>query len=1222
MSTEMIQGSTHFQTSINISYDLNNEEKITNFIPTDESIQLLESILLSTEDKEDVERERILIGAYGKGKSYMLLEILSILTSSAKDIDKYKTLLKKIKQEKEELYNYVLQYINSSKRLLPIIINGNNTSLTQSFLYALHSTLKQKEFEQLMPETHFEAAINMINLWQEKYPETYKIFNREASLHAEQFKEGLCNYNEELFEEFEELYPKLTSGSAFNPFAGFDVVDLYSEVAKKLSKYGYNGIYIVYDEFGKYLESSISKATVKDIKLLQDFAEKCNRSGKEQLHLMLICHKEIENYIDILPKQKVDGWKGVSERFLHVHMQNHYSEVYELIGSAIVKDEKRWVQFQRDHEDEFLDIEKKWSKQSVFSDIVRNKDQNRTIVRGCFPLHPITTFILPRLSEKVAQNERTLFTFLSSSGNNTLSSFTTKSEYVLNGKIKFISPDILYDYFERQMQSEPYTSEIRKWYSLSAQLLQTVEEHSLESKIVKTITLIYVLNQYERLQPTSDIIFAIYGDAGIPFSEIKAALVTLTQKTNIIYERTSGARYLQLKESSGCDVLKTISYMQEKRKTSISDCEILNSVNTEQYLYPVEYNTDFSMTRYFKFYFVDGDKLFKEFDWSTEIKRMTSDGVLFGIISSGKNENTIKKLQSLSREYTAALFVCLKKQEIIHKIVRQYDAVSVLRERAISDKVLFMEYDLMYDDLLETIRDFIHLYTQPERNLAIYISDGEIKHLYRKANLTSLLSDKCRTLYSQTPVINNEMLNKNNLTGAAYTSRLKLLNGILNSDVPNLGLTGNGQEVSFMRSTLLVPGILSVSGEKKYFNETPETDNKQNDRSFSRLFSKIEKFIEKSKKAPQKFNELYEQITGIDKQIGLRRGVVPVYFAVVISKYLRNASVKSSLGEIEISPELLSEMVDNPNDYTLSILDWTDEKEIYVQRLETLFSDFVIKTEKNQNGYVFLTNSFVRWYRSLPRYIKQIKKQYLGKNKFEDIPIEYLKFLDVLKQSFYGAQEILFVKIPIVFGYKEFSLSIFGEVKKAKNYFDSLKNQLETILVSETQKILVSSSEKNISLKATVCIFLQKLSSEAKTRVFDNGAQKLIPIFENVTNDDMSTLENIVTVVTGLSIDDWTDETVIVYSERLRELLTTLRSFVPNKHTSTDKKLLTNQKEYVIQFVGDNGKKYEKIFEQVECSKRAEILNHELGRTIEEMGQSVTEREKRQVLINLLEKLC
>ena len=52
--------------------------------------------------------------------------------------------------------------------------------------------------------------------------------------------------------------------------------------------------------------------------MLQDFAEKCNRSGEYQLHLMLISHKEISNYIDSLPKQKVDGWRGISERFLHV----------------------------------------------------------------------------------------------------------------------------------------------------------------------------------------------------------------------------------------------------------------------------------------------------------------------------------------------------------------------------------------------------------------------------------------------------------------------------------------------------------------------------------------------------------------------------------------------------------------------------------------------------------------------------------------------------------------------------------------------------------------------------------------------------------------------------------------------------------------------------------------------------------------------------------------
>lgn len=47
------------------------------------------------------------------------------------------------------------------------------------------------------------------------------------------------------------------------------------------------------------------EASVSDTKMLQDFAEKCNRSGEEQLHLILISHKEISNYIDKLPKQKL-----------------------------------------------------------------------------------------------------------------------------------------------------------------------------------------------------------------------------------------------------------------------------------------------------------------------------------------------------------------------------------------------------------------------------------------------------------------------------------------------------------------------------------------------------------------------------------------------------------------------------------------------------------------------------------------------------------------------------------------------------------------------------------------------------------------------------------------------------------------------------------------------------------------------------------------------------
>ena len=99
----------------------------------------------------------------------------------------------------------------------------------------------------------------------------------------------------------------------FNPFLGFDVVDLYEEAVRGLKSKGYTGIYVIYDEFSKFLEANIKEASVSDTKMLQDFAEKCNRSGEAQMHLMLVSHKEIANYIDKLPKHKVDGWRGVSE---------------------------------------------------------------------------------------------------------------------------------------------------------------------------------------------------------------------------------------------------------------------------------------------------------------------------------------------------------------------------------------------------------------------------------------------------------------------------------------------------------------------------------------------------------------------------------------------------------------------------------------------------------------------------------------------------------------------------------------------------------------------------------------------------------------------------------------------------------------------------------------------------------------------------------------------
>ena len=61
------------------------------------------------------------------------------------------------------------------------------------------------------------------------------------------------------------------------------------------------------------------------------------------------------------------------------------------------------------------------------------KDFDEIILKGCYPLNPLATYLLLNISEKVAQNERTLFTFLTDDDSNSLKSFI--KQHILNEAI-------------------------------------------------------------------------------------------------------------------------------------------------------------------------------------------------------------------------------------------------------------------------------------------------------------------------------------------------------------------------------------------------------------------------------------------------------------------------------------------------------------------------------------------------------------------------------------------------------------------------------------------------------------------------------------------------------------------------------------------------------------------------------------------------------------------
>ena len=119
---------------------------------------------------------------------------------------------------------------------------------------------------------------------------------------------------------------------------------------------------------------------------------------------------------------------------------------------------------------------------------------------GGFPLHPITLYALDRLSKKVAQNERTFFTYLASDEDHSLFSQLEKLDLK---EFHFIGLDAIYDYFEENICS--YRSgearEVYKKYQVAMNKLGSNTEKSLEIRVLKAMAVIYIINDLGTLAP-------------------------------------------------------------------------------------------------------------------------------------------------------------------------------------------------------------------------------------------------------------------------------------------------------------------------------------------------------------------------------------------------------------------------------------------------------------------------------------------------------------------------------------------------------------------------------------------------------------------------------------------------------------------------------------------------------------------------------------------------
>ena len=340
---DIISVNADFKNAINLYLNLNDKDKILSYIPTKSSISMLNTYLESIYYNKN--NASILVGPYGKGKSHLLLLVMAIASldrneQNEKVLEELKDRIKIADAENVKTIE-LIDKIWAKKKFLPVIIMSSYSDLNQAFLMALNDALKREELQDITPDTYYSVAIKRIETWQNEYPSTYqklKLTLSEKSITLQKLMIGLRQFDKNSLSLFSEIYPELTSGSKFNPLAQLEVLPLYKSVCDKLSKeYNYSGIYILFDEFSKFIENQDEQVMGNNMKLLQDICELSSNSKESATFITMVAHKSIKEYGKYLSNDIINAFTGIEGRLVENLFITSSKNNYELIKHAIIK---------------------------------------------------------------------------------------------------------------------------------------------------------------------------------------------------------------------------------------------------------------------------------------------------------------------------------------------------------------------------------------------------------------------------------------------------------------------------------------------------------------------------------------------------------------------------------------------------------------------------------------------------------------------------------------------------------------------------------------------------------------------------------------------------------------------------------------------------------------------------------------------------------------------
>jgi len=907
------------------------------------------------------------------------------------------------------------------------------------------------------------------------------------------------------------------------------ILDLYQRTAATVHAATTGGLILIIDELGKLLEYASLYPDRTDLYVLQRLAERASRSGitsdmAAPMPIFIISHQAFDRYAGRLSASERDEWRKVQGRFEDFAFVEPINETSRLLAQAIhVNDSDRLPNDGIEVIDQLLST-------ATLRPEIEHANINQHLAKA-LPLHPAVSLIVGPLFRRLAQNERSLFAFLSSGEPNcfldlyTNGILDTNSSSTLGdtteGPLPYYRLDHLYDYIVGSVGTVLFSEHMGKlWAETESVLAQIQTQDELAVRCIKQIAVLNFAGSLAGLSSSSAVLRATV-DA--PLNDVDSVLEYL--KTSQLITYRSFKKEYHIWQGSDFNIDAALQEASDHIPPRTSLAQLLTSVLPPTPLVARRHSFRTGTTRVFEVHYASSET------WHEHLidPPLRSDGHIIYVIPD--HEGDKKTLLSLIQKSSKNPLILLgipdgvsRLHEIVHKLAC-LEWISNNADKLHGDEVARREIHQQLADLSGYVEQRLMSLLAPDAeglDPCTWVHQGEIFRLNSGRSIQEKLSQICDDVFCETPLIWNELVNRHKPSPSAVKGMKLLLHAMLEYGTANrLGIQKNPAEYGMYVSVLHSTGIHRQSDDKSQIWHF----SRPNSTGCLSVWDKIIGTLHVATGRRVSVQKLYDQLRL--PPYGMRVGLMPIFvFAIYKSVEDEIAVYENGRFITNFEFETIERFLKNPDNFELQLVQIEGGRAELLRHLASY-----IGFSKSSQLLLPIVLHILKRIHNLPPYAR----------KTSLLSPMALKVRESLNQAV-EPTTLLFEDLPIACGSNSFLAN--NEVSQtevqsvAKNLQEALRE------LSEAYDVLLDSLQMEI---ASVFRLRSKTSNDQR-RELTERAQGILPhasdtklkaFLVRATDEVLSTrgwYESLASLFVRRPPTQWRDEDLPIFSNAIREV--------------------------------------------------------------------------------------